>query len=68
MPEYSQIVDKSARRLIKKEKFLEKTKILKLKDKSTANIEADIEAIQNGEYISKIDKYFNEFYEKKSSF
>ena len=33
-----------------------------------SNIEADIEAIQNGEFLSKIDKYFNEFYSKKSSF
>ena len=31
-------------------------------------VEDDIEAIQNGEYISKIDKYFNEFYPKKANF
>ncbi len=31
-------------------------------------IDADVESIQNGEYISKIDKYINEFYSKKSNF
>ncbi|MGN1269427.1 MAG: transcription-repair coupling factor [Clostridia bacterium] len=28
----------------------------------------DIEAIKNGDYTNKIDKYFNEFYEKQESF
>ncbi len=28
----------------------------------------DIEVIKSGDYISKIDKYFNQFYEKQSSF
>ena len=28
---------------------------------------ADIETIKNGSYISKIDKYFNEFYEEQST-
>ncbi len=37
------------------------------KTKLAQNIQADIEAIQNGEYISKIDKYFNEFYEKSNT-
>lgn len=32
------------------------------------NAEEDIELIKSGETISKIDKYFNEFYEKQESF
>ena len=70
LPEYSRIVDKICKKInAKKEEFLEKTNNPKIKGQnSTANFEADIEAIQNGAYISKIDKYFNEFYEKKSSF
>ena len=39
-----------------------------INDKSKVKVEADIEAIQNGEYISKIDKYFNEFYENVGNF
>ncbi len=39
-----------------------------INDKSKAKVEEDIEAIQNGEYISKIDKYFNEFYENVGNF
>lgn len=31
-------------------------------------IEADLQTIQNGNYISKIDKYFDSFYEKQSNF
>ena len=31
------------------------------------NIEEDIEIIRAGEYISKIDKYFNSFYSKKTN-
>ena len=30
-------------------------------------VKADIEQIKNGKYISKIDKYFNSFYEKSST-
>ena len=30
-------------------------------------IEQDIEQIKAGNYISKIDKYFNEFYEKQET-
>ena len=41
---------------------------VKISDKSKEKVESDIEAIQNGEYISKIDKYFNEFYGKVDSF
>ena len=39
-----------------------------LQNVNNSNIEADIEAIQNGEFLSKVDKFFNEFYSKKSSF
>ena len=39
-----------------------------LQNVNNSNIEADIEAIQNGKFLSKIDKYFNEFYSKKSNF
>ena len=31
-------------------------------------VNEDIELIKNGNYINKIDKYFNSFYEKQSSF
>ena len=44
------------------------TKSIKISDKAKEKVESDIEAIQNGEYISKIDKYFNEFYGKVGSF
>ena len=32
------------------------------------NIQEDIELIKTGNYISKVDKYFNEFYDEKSNF
>ncbi len=32
------------------------------------NVKQDIEQIKSGEYISKIDKYFNSFYKKHSTF
>ena len=32
------------------------------------NTQTDIETIQNGDYSSKIDKYFNEFYETQATF
>lgn len=38
------------------------------KTRIAQNIQADIETIQNGEYISKIDKYFNEFYTRSNTF
>ena len=40
------------------------TDIKKIKDTDTSS---DIEAIENGNYESKIDKYFNEFYSQKSN-
>ncbi|MBR1802644.1 MAG: transcription-repair coupling factor [Clostridia bacterium] len=33
-----------------------------------SDTEEDLEQIKNGQYISKIDKYFNEFYEEQASF
>lgn len=38
-----------------------------IQEKYTEEIE-DIELIKNGDYISKINKYFNEFYENQASF
>ena len=37
-------------------------------EENAKNITEDIELIRNGDYISKVDKYFNEFYDKQSSF
>lgn len=37
-------------------------------EKIEENLNEDIELIKSGDYISKIDKYFNCFYEKKSDF
>ena len=35
--------------------------------KNKQNVKEDIETIRSGDYISKIDKYFNSFYSKKSN-
>ena len=66
IPEYSNIISHITKLI--QEKYIEKN-ILNLEKHSKifSNIEADIETIQNGEYISKIDKYFNEFYEKNNT-
>lgn len=37
-------------------------------EENYSNVDEDIELIKNGENISKIDKYFNEFYEKQDYF
>ena len=73
LPEYSTIIESITKKI--REKYLpesNRNKILASESKTTnktiQSVEADIEAIQNGEYISKIDKYFNEFYSKKSNF
>ena len=55
LPEYSNIVFKVIERI--KENCLD-----------SGNLETDIEIIENGEYVSKIDKYFNEFYFTKGNF
>ena len=39
-----------------------------INEKVRQNIQIDIETIQNGEYVSKIDKYFDEFYDQKANF
>ena len=72
LPEYSSIIEKITKKI--RENYLPKNKIgIEFESKNTRknllqSVEADIEAIQNGEYISKMDKYFNEFYSKKSNF
>ena len=37
-------------------------------DELYKNVQSDIEQIKNGDYISKIDKYFNSFYDNQSIF
>ena len=44
------------------------SKVIKKIEENYKNIDEDIELIKNGETISKIDKYFNEFYEKQNYF
>ena len=41
--------------------------ITNLTQEKQKNINEDIEQIKNGSYISKIDKYFNFFYEKNAT-
>ena len=65
LPEYSKIALDITTKIRKK--YLGYN-INNLSEKLKQNIETDIEAIQNGEYISKIDKYFDEFYDKKANF
>ncbi len=45
-----------------------KEKAIKKIEEKYPNQTEDIELIKSGDYISKIDKYFNEFYEKQASF
>ena len=68
IPEYSNIISNICNKI--KEKYIDVKGIsnVKISDKAKEKVEYDLEAIQNGEYISKIDKYFNEFYEKVGSF
>ncbi len=68
LPEYSNIVSTITKKI--EDKYLDKNKIIfksSNDSKLIQNIQADIEAIQNGEYISKIDKYFNEFYNENNT-
>ena len=44
-----------------------KTFLTKLTETRNNSIQKDIEEIENGNYLNKIDKYFNEFYSKKSN-
>ena len=68
IPEYSNIASNICNKI--KEKYIDVKGIsdVKISDKAKEKVESDLEAIQNGEYISKIDKYFNEFYDKVGSF
>ena len=60
-PSHEFVLDKSIEEICKKisQKIVE--------EKQQEIIEQDIEQIKAGNYISKIDKYFNEFYNKKST-
>ena len=50
-----------------REKVVEKIRRKILTDKQEENAEKDIEQILNGDYISKVDKYFDCFYETQSN-
>lgn len=63
LPKYSEIATKLNEKI--KEKYFNNDNV---SEKSKQSIETDLELIQNGEYISKIDKYFDEFYSNKSNF
>ena len=65
LPDYSEIASNVTNKI--KEKYISKNDIV-FHNNNLENIQADIESIQNGEYISKIDKYFNEFYSKTVNF
>ncbi|MBO6244273.1 MAG: transcription-repair coupling factor [Clostridia bacterium] len=52
---------------ISREKVVEKIRRKILTDKQEENAENDIEQILNGDYISKVDKYFDCFYEKQAN-
>ena len=49
------------------ENICKKIEKLTVDDKEEEKIQEDIEQIKAGNYISKIDKYFNEFYQKQSN-
>ena len=74
LPEYSDIVGGICKKIRETNSDGKTNKLLEAFERNNdasgfaKTVEADIEAIQNGEYLSKIDKYFNEFYSKKSSF
>ena len=74
LPEYSDIVGGICKKIRETNSDGKTNKLLEAFERNNDAsgfakiVEADIEAIQNGEYLSKIDKYFNEFYSKKSSF
>ena len=52
---------------LSKEKVAQKIRQKVLTDKQEENAEEDIEQILNGSYLSKIDKYFDCFYESQAS-
>ena len=49
------------------ESICKKIEKLTVDDKEEEKIQEDIEQIKAGNYISKIDKYFNEFYKNQSN-
>ena len=60
IPIYSRNIENICR--VIEEKYIADTI---LNEEQIKNIRSDIEQIKNGEYISKIDKYFNAFYNKQ---
>lgn len=60
VPMYSKNIESICHKIEKQ--YLEKED---LTEEQIKNIKSDIEQIKNGDYISKIDKYFNSFYEKQ---
>ena len=67
-PAHELIVTKNIDKICKE--IEEKINQINYKDKETVakNISEDIELIKSGNYISKIDKYFDNFYNEKSTF
>ena len=65
LPEYSKIALDITTKIRKR--YLDNAED-NINEKVRQNIQIDIETIQNGEYVSKIDKYFDEFYDQKANF
>jgi len=61
-PAHEFLIDKSLEEITAK--IIEK----EYKENIKKYVEDDVSLIKNGDYISKIDKYFNSFYEKSDSF
>jgi len=61
-PAHEFLIDKNLNEIA--DKILEN----QYREKIKKYLEDDIELIKNGDYISKIDRYFNSFYEKSDSF
>ena len=49
------------------EKTCEKIRKTKSREETNQELQRDIEEIENGNYITKIDKYFNEFYDNQQN-
>ena len=62
IPVYSKRIEEICRKIQKK--YLEDSA---LNEELIKNVVADIELIKNGEYISKMDKYFNQFYDRQQN-
>ncbi len=63
-PAHEYILEKPIEQICKK---IQNTINSKTTQEQKEKIEQDIEQIKTGNYISKIDKYFNEFYEKQDT-